>query len=280
MFVIIDKIINFIIVTYMKNIAEKIQSIGLSNKESLVYIYILENGGAYPSAIAESTKINRSTVYKILIDLSVKGIINEVTKGKKLFYQVENPKKILRYKKDQLNLVNEQYEKLEKALPALEGLYAAQEGKPKITYYEGLDGIREVYRDHFDNEEKYEMLAFGDTATVKEFFAGKFGKEYVHAKEKNKIVTRGIVPDTDSDKSYNKDVYKGVSKKYHPQLKHISKDIFPWKGDVTVYGTNKVSIIDHEQNKWLGLIIEDRTIHNMLKMIFELAWVGADHIDN
>jgi sugar-specific transcriptional regulator TrmB len=93
---------------------EKNNKIGLTDKESAVYSTLLELGGAYPSKIAEKTKINRSTVYKILLDLSVKGLVSEIQKKGKLFYQIENPDKLARYLKDKVTIANDQFEKAQK----------------------------------------------------------------------------------------------------------------------------------------------------------------------
>ena len=57
-------------------------------------------------------------------------------------------------------------------------------------------------------------------------------------------------------------------------MRFVSKESFPFKGEITVYGTNKVAIVNLNKEYLTGLIIEDETIHNMMKMIFELSWKG------
>ena len=68
-----------------QKIIEKIQKIGLSDKEAKVYLYLLTSQGAYPSKVATETRLNRSTVYKILTSLSIKGLATEIEHGKKIF---------------------------------------------------------------------------------------------------------------------------------------------------------------------------------------------------
>ena len=67
---------------------KKLEKTGFSDKEALVYLTLLELGGASPSKIAEYAELNRTTVYKILLNLSVRGLINEIEKRNKLFYQI------------------------------------------------------------------------------------------------------------------------------------------------------------------------------------------------
>jgi hypothetical protein len=43
-----------------------------------------------------------------------------------------------------------------------------------------------------------------------------------------------------------------------------------------VYGTNKVSITKLGNQNMIGVIIEDKIIHDMMKMIFELSWNSSE----
>ena len=61
-------------------------------------------------------------------------------------------------------------------------------------------------------------------------------------------------------------------------MRTIPKEDFPWKGDITIYGINKVSIINFSEKQLSGIIIESETIHQMMRMIFELAWKGAKKV--
>src|ERR1035437_9501454 len=120
------------------NLPSTFEKIGLSQKEALVYSTLIELGGAYPSKIAEGTKLNRSTVYKILLDLSVKGLVSEIKKKNKIYYQTEKPSKLLRYAKGQVTLANDHLETVQKLIPDLEGMYSLFSNKPKISYFEGI----------------------------------------------------------------------------------------------------------------------------------------------
>jgi len=64
---------------------KKLEKSGLSDKEALVYLSLLELGGAFPSKIAEYSGLNRSTVYMVLLNLSVRGLVNEIEKKNKFF---------------------------------------------------------------------------------------------------------------------------------------------------------------------------------------------------
>ena len=120
----------------MKNetIIRHLQKTGLSEKTAIVYSTLLELGGAYPSRIAEVTKLNRSTIYKILLELSIKGLVTEIERGKKLFYQIENPEKLIRFAKTQSDMAQEAYEKTRELIPELEGIFAMNPNKPIVRH--------------------------------------------------------------------------------------------------------------------------------------------------
>lgn len=260
----------------MKNqLQAVIRDSGLSEKASSIYLALLELGGAFPSQIAKHTKIKRSTVYEVLDDLAIKGLISELKKRNKYFYSIEHPKRLVHFSQRSIAKAQEHHQKLQEFLPNLEGLYGGITDKPKISYFEGTDGVTEIYADHISKENKYEMVGFVNIAELMQFLPEKKYRDYVHAKEKLGITTRGILPDTKEDRAYKNTAYATISEKILPQVRFIPKVAFPWKGDITIYGTNEVSIISFDEQKVSGIIIKSETIHKMMRMIFELAWKGS-----
>ncbi len=254
------------------NLIIKIEKTGLTDKEALVYLSLLELGGAYPSKIAEYSGLNRSTVYKILLNLNIRGMVSEIEKSNKLFYQIENPNKLIKYAKGRLNILEDEIIHTEKLVPELEGIYKGYGNRPKIKYFENTDGLVAIYDDMITNTKKYEMLAFSNVAELENVIPAKFFANFRREKEKLGITTRGIVPDTAGDRGYNAKMFVGFKPEIVPVMRFIDKDKFPFKGEITIYGTNKVAIVNLNQEYLTGLIIEDETIHQMMKMIFELSW--------
>ena len=251
---------------------EKLKKSGFTDKESLVYLSTLELGGAYPSRITEYCGLNRSTVYKILTDLSIRGLINEIEKKNKLYYQIEKPDHIIRYAKNKISRANEQLEEVEKLIPEFEGLYSLLSNKPKVLYFENQDGMIAIYKDMLEVGKKYEMLAFSNAAELENVFPKKFFEEFRRTKERLGITTRGIIPDTKADRTYNERLFAGYKKEVVPQIRYVPAEKFPFKGEITIYGTNKVAIINLNKEYLTGIIVEDETIHNMMRLIFELSW--------
>ena len=253
-------------------LAQKLGQAGLSDKEALIYAALIETGGAFPSKIAEITKLNRTTIYKILDTLSIKGLVTELEKRKKLFYQIEPPKNLEHYAGSKITMARRELEHAQMLMPKLEGLFANTPNKPIVKFYEGEEGVLAVYNDHVDVREKYEMLAFSNTADLMQFLTEDFRNSYIKKKAQIGITTRAILPNTEIDVNYNETFYAKFPKSILPKLKHVPRKIYPFKSDLTIYGKNKVSIINFNAPQFAGTIIEDQIIHDLMVMIFELSW--------
>jgi len=253
-------------------ILQKLEKSGFTIREAKVYLASLELGGAFPSKIAEYAGINRSTTYAILQNLSVRGLVNEIQKRNKLFYQIEKPEKLINYAESQILLAEGRLENARSLIPDLEGQYAAVVNQPKVHYFEGREGMIDIYRDMIVGEKKYEMLAWSNAKQLEHVFPAKFFEEFRRTKERKNIATRGIVPDTPADRSYNEKFFTGYKKEIVPRFRYVAAEQFPFKGEITIYGENKVSIVNLNKEHLTGIIIEDKTIHDMVQLMFELSW--------
>ena len=259
-----------------QDLVKKLERGGFTDKEAFVYVSLLELGGAFPSKIAEYSGLNRSTTYKILLNLSIRGLVNEIEKKNKIYYQIENPEKILRYSQSKIRQAEDSLDEIKKILPDIEGLYGSGQNRPKITYYDSVENILSIYTDMITNQKPYEMLSFSTAGELIDFIPQRFFESFVREKEKIGITTKGIVPNTEKDRKYNDVIFKNIDKKYWPEIRYVSKEKFPSSSEITVYGTNKVSIINFDKNKLAGIIIEDASIHNMIKAVFELSWGSVE----
>jgi hypothetical protein len=137
-----------------------------------------------------------------------------------------------------------------------------------------MEGIIAIYEEHVSATEPYEMLSYSNVDDLIKTLPKKFVADYIKQKEKVGITTRAIFPQTEFAKKYNKEIYSGTAADIHVKDRFIAPEQFPFKADITVFGKNKVSIINFQNNVMIGVVIEDATIAGMMRMIFELAWKG------
>ncbi len=256
-------------------LSNSLNKTGLSDKEAAIYSALLELGGGFPSKIAEYAKIKRSTTYKVLLDLSVKGLATEIKKRNKIYYQPERPDKLIHYAKSRIKLAEQEFNNAEKIAPRLSEIFSAFDQRPKIRFFEGPNAVLNICTDMISEKTKYEMLAFSNAKLFKNYLPKLDLQDFIKGKERLGITTRGILPDTPEDREYDKNVFAGIKKSLWPKMRFIPKEEFPYEAELTIYGKNKVSIAKLTQDNVIGIIIEDTVIHGMMKMIFEIAWKQA-----
>ena len=84
---------------------KELQEIGLSEKESRVYLASLELGPATAERLSTQAKVNRSTTYVQLESLMKSGLVTTYEEGKKTFFSPESPellKRLLLIQKDEM----------------------------------------------------------------------------------------------------------------------------------------------------------------------------------
>lgn len=127
--------------------AKILQKIGLSERESRIYIDLLENNISTISDIARRTTLHRPVIYQTLPLLEESGLVSRNLRGKRLYYMAESPNK--------LRTIMENLAKgFETTISDLEEMHERREKKPTIKTLSGEKGIRFVFYDVLDTLEK------------------------------------------------------------------------------------------------------------------------------
>src|SRR4030042_5957943 len=169
-------------------ITKDLEQLGLSEKEAKVYLAVLELGEVNIQKIAQKSSIKRTTVYDVINSLKEKRLLSELTKGKKTLYSAEDPRKLEGH-------LDEKKEMLRKILPELLSITNLLDKKPTIRFYEGDEGIKEVYKDTLNYPDQ-ELLAWVSQEAVVGFDVEWLDKYYDSKRLEKKIWVRVIAPDT------------------------------------------------------------------------------------
>lgn len=236
----------------IKNILEQL---GLKDKKAEVYLAALELGSATVIEISKKAGIKRTTCYDILVDLIKMGLISETSKGKKRLFIGEDPEKILNDLEGKEKLFSE-------ILPQLKSIYNIKGVKPKIRFYEGKEGLKEVYVDTL----KYagEILAFASEDVVR-VLGEEWAIDYLKKRVKKGVHVRAVLPKTEYiSKAVQKD------RELLRMSKFINPEKYPFSIEINIYGHKKVALMSSREQ--MGIIIEGDEIYKTMKFIFELAW--------
>jgi sugar-specific transcriptional regulator TrmB len=237
---------------------KELQQLNFDDKEADVYLALLELGEANIEQIAKKSGIKRTTVYHVIDSLKEKGYIEMSKVGKKTLYYALSPKKIGEVLEDKKRL-------FEKIMPGLLSITNDIEKKPKIRYFEGKEGIREIYKDTLKYHGQ-EMLVWTTEDILEYFDVDWLWDYYVVRRVENKIWQRTIAPDVE----YAKEL-RGLDEKHLREMRFCDKDKFSMYVDITLYGGRFVGIMSFKDG--LGLIIESEGIYKTLKSIFEMNWI-------
>jgi HTH-type transcriptional regulator, sugar sensing transcriptional regulator len=233
-------------------------NLGVDEKEAKIYLAALEVGSSPVSEIAEKARMNRVTAYGILEKLVQKGMMSFMIKRKMKYFHATDPELLLK-----------EYQKrirdLEKALPDLKRLYG-ETPHPKVSYYEGVDGIKTIYHDTLMAQT--EILNFCNSREIREFWPG-YDDEYVAERVKRKIYLRGIAPD---DRLGQK--VRAADAEMLREIRLIPRARYNFSNDINIYD-NKVAIISFRYEP-IGMIIENAEIADTQRIIFQTVWDFAE----
>ncbi len=240
-----------------------LKTIGLSPKEIKVYETLLQGGKSTPAQLLQKVNLKRGDLYNVLKKLEKKQLIYHLPEEKKLTYVPSPPEKA----EQMLKHLERSVELAKSGLPLLYSLYNLGVGKPGIRFFQGIEGIKEVFNDSLTA--KTEILAYSDNdgllRTIK-----KYAIWYAAERRRRKIWERAIVPDTPVAKAYIASYDMAVTR-----IKFVPHETFKFSLEMNIYD-NKVFYVTFRE-PYIAVIIEDQAVADTQRAIFELSWMAADY---
>lgn len=243
-----------------------LSELGLSHVEARVYLASLELGSQPASIIAKKAALKRGQTYNILETLKEKGIVQEFIKGNVRSFTSRSPATLLSVLSAREQQIAVQKQKLLQALPLLNKLQNPMIIQPKVRFFQGVEGLKEVYNDTI-RVAKRPIYALCD---FEHAFPESQNKElhdwmwtYTDRRAKQGIWYMGIINKSkDSDLAFKRRVKQ---KRKMKMLKGVYLPV-----ELNVYG-DKVALISTKDDM-VGVIIEDKPIAEMLRNFHQAMW--------
>ncbi|EKD24222.1 MAG: transcriptional regulator, TrmB [uncultured bacterium] len=243
----------------MNRLEDLLENIGYSPKKSKIYLAILELGEASILDISRKTGIKRTTVYNLIPELMADGVVQAGSRKSKRFFYIDDPRSL----KTGLDM---KIQRLERALPQFAALQSILPSKPKITYFEGLGGARELFADTLTSCNSGDtILDYAGLTDFDKLVPEEFSNDYIRQRVAKKIRIKVIAPDSPLAREWQKNDVKELR-----EIKIVPGKDFPFIADAEIYA-NKVALISFKEN-FMGVIIESPEIHQLHRMSFELLW--------
>lgn len=246
-----------------KILLQLLKNAGLNEKESQVYLALLEIGQATVQEVADISGLKRPIIYVVLNEMIMKGFANLLPNKKINTYQAIDPGAI----SAQMQTSSKNFSEM---LPVFKTLVNKGGKKPKISYFNTSAGIQRIY-DEINRQKDAVFIA--SIARLDYYFPGSSSGWVKSYKTKfNRLSSRTIIPDHPQDIKIAKNFLKATNK---VQIKKLP--IFDeCDMDIAVYG-DKLAITTFENNPFL-VVIESKAVPSFFLPIFEILWKSAKNI--
>lgn len=232
-----------------------LKRLGLSDQEGRVYLAALELGEATMQDLARKSGVKRTSIYNFIDKLKEQGFIAVIKWKKRIRYSATHPKQLIEFEKQRLA-------ELEGTLPELTAIYNKSPQKPKVTFYEGAEGIKEVYADTL--WEQRPIIAWSDFDHMEAALGKDFYQSYPAERAKRRIPFSTITRDSK--------IARDVAQKNEAHLrkvKFISAEEL--KTEINVYG-DKVAIMSFRNNPPFAVLIENKDIAETMRIAWQELW--------
>lgn len=238
----------------MSNIIDSLNSLGLSNQESQVYLALLKIGGSTASIVAKKIGIKRTTVYPILKKLVERGYVLVYFKKSKRFYYAEKPYKIAGIFEKKLEFFNN-------AIPLLESIEKSQIKIFGLRFIETKEELKRFYLDILNEYKNKSYRVIGNTAHW-EKIDPEFFMQYRKDRARNNIRTRLIL--------------SADSKDFNPQDKSLLREYryalekYIFKSTMNIFD-DRILVISPDLSS-LAVVIAIPAMVDIFKSMFEIIW--------
>lgn len=242
-----------------------LSDLGLNDKEAKTYVAILELGSATIKPIANRAGLKRTSLYYFIDRLVALGLIAQTEIRGRMHYQALPPSRLV-------DLQRERLQQVEHALPEFMSIFNLVKDKPRISYYEGSEQIKQLLWE--EPRCKQELLGIWSGQDIMDLVGERELAAIDKARRANNIKVR-VVRVRHKDEPF-KLFQEGPG--LNRELRYAPEDI-DFATSLTIYDTGKVSFVTSKKEGF-GILIESPEIYTMMKILFEGFWTQSAPSDS
>ncbi|MFA5127853.1 MAG: helix-turn-helix domain-containing protein [Patescibacteria group bacterium] len=227
-----------------------------SENEAKTYLAALELGRSRVSAIAKRAGLNRITAYEILKRLVQIGAANSALYGNIQTFTVAPPDILIQKMESRINIAK-------KLLPQLTAVNRTNEGKPSISYYDGVEGIRTLYEDSLTCKSKT-IYNIANPQNLLRIIGDKFFEQYLKKRIRQKISVKVLMPDNAENKKYLHETTTALR-----EIRYFDGNDFDLPNEIIIYD-NKVAMLSF--SSLIGVLVEDSDIAKSMLTMWKMGW--------
>ena len=245
------------------DIKETLKKIGFDQKQTAVYLAALELGEATMTELAKKAEQKRPTTYLAVEEIQTQGLLSETKKGRRKVYSPVHPRRLV-------EIMRSREQQISEALPELLAIYNSPKAKPKIQVFEGVEGIKLMYRELYQSlNKKEEALWFTRIDAIREHVP-EAETEYLKMLRKlNDPKIRELNYGNKEGKQWLKKSKSFRGKNHHIRI--LPLDFEFGASDNLIFG-NKLVTFSLKDDVFV-IVIESKEIVKTYRTLFEWAWM-------
>lgn len=232
-----------------------LETVGLSEKEGKVYLACLKLGACTANSVAKESGIFRTYAYDILRALSKKGLISSIKRGRGTYFEAASPEQLV-------HMLEDRKRRLQQLLPDLKALAGTIKEKPKVTSFEGKEGLKTILEDILASRPK-EILTTS-SSQILEILRFYF-PHWIQRRAEKGIFARVL-----QQSNVKMRQMKERDQKEKREIRFLPPK-FVINTHIQVYGA-KVAILTLSKDELIGILIENKDVAETQRSIFELMW--------
>lgn len=242
-------------------------SLGLSEKEALLYDFLLENGEVAAARIEKETGLGKNA-YILLKSLTLRQLVEKVMRDGKSYYYPGSPEKLMLIAHEKAESAIKHEQTIKQMLPELAARYHAAVSSPVVTHVQGITGIRDVYEKVYgqDIPASYGCL---DLDAVNRLFPDYMTDSLIPSRIEHGSRAYALLVDS-------KETQKVVSKDNEQKRESVVVDgeKYPLPAEISVYG-DYVVLLSFLKGDMVGLLIHHpdfaKSLESVYRRLFDLA---------
>lgn len=254
-----------------------LQTLGLTDNETRVYLYLLTHGESIASIISKRLGIKRASVYQVLESLEAKEIIVHFSKNNVAHFDSVDPADDLvglcQQRVYQMQRLQQKAEVLKGEFKKLreKGKMPTLEIRGKIKYFQGLEAVTQLI-DETLSEKSREQLCFGLNTYHAELAGDDWG-DYTKRRVTKGMFVKSIQPDTEAAVEY-----KARDKTELRETRLVPHEKFPGKCEINIIG-DMIAMFTTGTHEPMGMKMYSKDLSQALTSLFRLAWERAGEYD-
>lgn len=238
------------------DIKQVLTKLGLTDPEARVYLAMLKLGEQGMQSIAREARISRTAAYEIVNALQQKGLVSEITRGKKNVFAAEDPEKLEAYFEQRVKDIHVELDTLRRFTPELRVMQGGGD-KSRVRFFTGEEGLKALYRD-------VELVAPRELYELSNIDA-----VYQYLDTRLLTSARMVI---DYDRTRVKMLHRGLPRKHskNVHLRQVTEQVGEFQGDVWIYA-NRIAFINFVTRLEV-VIVDNQIFADTLRVMFMTAW--------